>query len=597
MTPSGVTAMPANDVLALDLFYEDWCKTRLIGGKAPRDLQPFEYFVGEQFLKRFSLNDDELIRGMVGAQDDGGIDAFFFFINRVLADDSTDVDRRSENEVDVILMQIRENKGFSPTALEKIDRFADDLLDLTRKPDKYRYAYHARLQNLMAVFKQKMTAMAHAKIRFEFYFVTRNDVPPNDNCQRAARTICATVRKHYREAEIQPFNFVGAQRLYDETRIRKPSKKYLTFSRSFDTPEGWVGVVPLRTYYEFLRDDRSPNVLNETIFDDNVRGYYLNTPVNRAISTTLSEPKVQPEFWLLNNGITILTPRIGLKSGSLEIQDPQIVNGLQTSRRIFDYFSQGASIPGDDTRRIVVRVIQNENEEFRDQIIRATNNQNKMAAEALISTSRLHKQLDAFFEKNGLFYDRRKGHYKDKGKEIAKIISIITLVQAVVAIILGKPNDARGRPRDYVTKDRRRYEVFGHDDYDKLAGPTAKFKPFDLEVYLRCVLVLRRIDQFIEDPNRKLNAEEQRNLRFYLARYAACRLMGSAYCTPKRLVDAKGKSITDAELAEGLRAVKRIYRNNGGDDDAAKGTKMAADLEKLLLKKFPPPKKVRGGAK
>jgi hypothetical protein len=217
--------MSTNDVVSLNLFYEDWCKTRLKKGKAPRDLQPFEYFIGEQFLKRFSLNDDELLRGMVGAGDDGGIDAFYFFINRVLADDSTVVDRRSENDVDVILMQIKENKGFSPTALEKMDRFSDDLFDLRRQPKNYRYKYHQRLQDMMTVFKQKMIAMAHAKLRCEYYYVTRCDVPPNENCERTAKSIYETVHKHFSEANVRPFNFAGAGRVYDETKIRKPSKK------------------------------------------------------------------------------------------------------------------------------------------------------------------------------------------------------------------------------------------------------------------------------------------------------------------------------------------------------------------------------------
>jgi hypothetical protein len=238
----------------------------------------------------------------------------------------------------------------------------------------------------------------------------------------------------------------------------------------------------------------------------------------------------------------------------------------------------------------VVRVIQNENEDFRDQIIRATNNQNKMAAEALISTSRLHKQLDAYFAENGLFYDRRKGHYKDQGKEISLVVSIITLVQAVVTIVLGKPNDARGRPRDYVTKDEKRRQVFGSDDYDK--GTTGSKKdPYELAVYLGCIKILRRVDEFIESPLQRLDPVEQRNLRFYLARYVACQLTGSAYFATGLLLRAMNRAISDDELKAALKVVRRVYRKNGGDDDAAKGKDMSADLDEILKKKFSPPNK------
>ncbi|MGD0902839.1 MAG: hypothetical protein ABR924_07845, partial [Terracidiphilus sp.] len=192
------------------------------------------------------------------------------------------------------------------------------------------------------------------------------------------------------------------------------------------------------------------------------------------------------------------------------------------------------------------------------------------------------------------FYDRRRGHYKDQQEDITKIVSIITLVQAVVAILLGKPHDARGRPRDYVAKETKRFQVFGHDDYDKNSAPAKSQKPYELEVYLQCVRILRRVDEFIENPNQKLDAIEQRNLRFYLARYAACHLAGTTYCHPAQLLKTAKKAITDNELTKGLKTVQRIYKKQGGDDDAAKGPQMTVDLDRILLKRFPSLKKRAG---
>jgi hypothetical protein len=586
------TKMPPNEVVSLNRLYVDWCRTRLINGKAPGGIQPFEYFCAEQFLKSYSLNDDELRRGMIGDGDDGGIDSCHCFIERVLIDDNTKVDRRGDYVVDLVLMQMRENKGFSPTALEKMDRFTDDLLDLERGPDDYRYDYHSRLQDLMRIFKQKMLGMTNYKLRITYYFVTRRDEPPNRNCIRAAKNIAATIRRHLPDnAEMQPFNFAGAASLYRQSKLRPPSEKKLEFEKSFDTREGWIGLVSLRKFYEFLKDDELPNQLNETIFDDNVRGYFLNTPINRAITTTLTHPNEQPEFWLLNNGITILTPSAQLKSGRLEIKDPQIVNGLQTSRRIFDYYKQGGGLSDTDPRRIIVRVITNEDPEIRDEIIRATNNQNKMPPEALISTSILHKQLDGYFAERDLYYDRRKGHYKDQGKEIGKIISILTVIQAVVAIILRKPNDARGRPRDYVTKDTKRWSVFGPDDYRQPAQESLikQDAPYDLEVYVQCVRILRRVDEFLENPGLRLDNTQTRNIRFYLVRYAASALTNNAHCPPGEIKTANVALLTDDTLKQYLGVVEPIYRKHGNNDDAAKGKHFIAELDSMLLAQFPAP--------
>ncbi|MCU1268978.1 MAG: hypothetical protein JWN74_272 [Acidobacteriaceae bacterium] len=563
--------MGQNEVLALNDFYEDWRQNRF--AETTLKANPFEFFCAEQFLKEYSLNDDEIVRGLVGSGDDGGIDAFYFFINKVLADDSSHVDRRSENDVDVVIMQIKETAGFSPTAIDKIGRFTDDLFDLKRTRSEYRYNYGDKLADLMSTFKAKMKGMAHANLSVDYYYVTRCDEEPDENAKRSAQELPKIAATHFRNAIVKPFNFAGALPLYEQTLVRRPSKKTLHFEKSIDTQEGWIGLVTLRTFYEFLRDDKHPEKLNESIFDDNVRGYFQNTAINTAITATLTTEH-EPEFWILNNGITILTPKAYL-SGDLEIRDPQIVNGLQTSRRIFDYFTSAIVKPEIDARRILVRVIQNQEPEVRDEIIRATNNQNRMPPEALISTSRLHKQIDAFFEKNGLFYDRRKGHYRDQGKPISKIVSILYLVQAVVAIMLRKPTDARGRPRDYVVKDSRRWSVFGVDDYRQVVQSELfnKYRPFDLEVYLRCVKILRRVDAFL-DPLDQDNVL-RRNVRFYLARYVSCAVTKNAYCPPGHLVAADVDGITDAQLYEGLEEITTIYVSQGANDEAAKNTDMS----------------------
>src|SRR5262249_25098051 len=155
---------------------------------------------------------------------------------------------------------------------------------------------------------------------------TRCDEEPDENARRSEKELRRVAMSYFRNAHIRPLNFAGALALYEQTLVRPPSRKTLHFEKSIDTQEGWIGLVSLRTFYEFLKDDKRPDQLNESIFDDNVRGYYQNTAINKAITTTLTSEN-EPEFWLLNNGITILTPKAFL-SGDLEIKDPQIVNGL-----------------------------------------------------------------------------------------------------------------------------------------------------------------------------------------------------------------------------------------------------------------------------
>ena len=116
-------------------------------------------------------------------------------------------------------------------------------------------------------------------------------------------------------------------------------------------------MVKLHDYWRFLLDEHGD--LQERIFESNVRGFQQNTPVNVGIRKTLEAPG-KADFWELNTGITILegkASKVGYKK--LEIDDPQIVNGLQTSRQIDAYFRSGVIIPRpeDDSRRIMIRVL------------------------------------------------------------------------------------------------------------------------------------------------------------------------------------------------------------------------------------------------
>ncbi|HDX4721257.1 TPA: AIPR family protein, partial [Enterobacter asburiae] len=58
---------------------------------------------------------------------------------------------------------------------------------------------------------------------------------------------------------------------------------------------------------------------------------------NEDIKLTLSD-QGSPDFWLLNNGVTILSTSAQMIGQSIYMEDIQIVNGLQTSESIFRHF-------------------------------------------------------------------------------------------------------------------------------------------------------------------------------------------------------------------------------------------------------------------
>ena len=67
--------MGANDVLALDANFKTWQSNRMRGAK---DINAFEYYCAEHFLKPFGVSDEEILSGLVGGHQDGGVDGIVF---------------------------------------------------------------------------------------------------------------------------------------------------------------------------------------------------------------------------------------------------------------------------------------------------------------------------------------------------------------------------------------------------------------------------------------------------------------------------------------------------------------------------------------
>jgi AIPR protein len=79
--------------------------------------------------------------------------------------------------------------------------------------------------------------------------------------------------------------------------------------------------------------------LLDEIFEENVRDYEGATVINRVIANTLHQGDTAViDFWWLNNGVTIIGNRVGSSGKRLELEDPQIVNGLQSSKEVYSYF-------------------------------------------------------------------------------------------------------------------------------------------------------------------------------------------------------------------------------------------------------------------
>jgi hypothetical protein len=215
--------MGANDVQALDANFKSWQANRFPSPQ--KGVNIFEYYCLEQFSRSFDLSDSQLKSGMTGGGNDGGVDGMYMFVNGELVEAESELDPKTPNKVRLFIMQVKEGEGFSPVAVDKLFWFSDDLLDLARKKADYHSNYSPELIALMRLFKDKYGIIIgeNPPLTVDFYYITKKDVEPNDDCHKSVAKIKSNVARYFNQAQCD-FHFVNAAALWAQVGTR-PKKR------------------------------------------------------------------------------------------------------------------------------------------------------------------------------------------------------------------------------------------------------------------------------------------------------------------------------------------------------------------------------------
>jgi hypothetical protein len=278
------------------------------------------------------------------------------------------------------------------------------------------------------------------------------------------------------------------------------------------------------------------------------------------------------EFWWLNNGVTLLAEECPITGNKIKILKPEIVNGLQTSHEVYEAFKNNRQRI--DTRKILLRVIVAPEERTRNKIIKATNSQTPVSQFSLKATDRIHFDIEDKLTLYGLYYDRRKGENKRCKKPVSKIISIPALSQAVIAALLQRPSDARGRPQTLLNRQ---------DTYDQIFNDNC-----NRDVYAACILLDRQVLAYLERS--QLARDEKRDIRFYLLMLMACELTKTANPNLNQIaaiVKECNQPIDEATLDKYRDICLKAYKDEGGNDKAAKSPALQTKVITLAQSLFP----------
>ena len=528
----------------------------------------FELFTAEQILKDFDPSDDDIESGIVGGSGDGGIDSLYLFLNGTLVREDTDSSFfKKDLVIDLVFIQSKTSPSFSEDTINKFSASSRDLLDLSAPLTDLSKSYRAEILSPIDLFQRtyKKLAERFPTLRIAYYYATKGD-SPSHNVQKKADQLKREVENMFSNSSAT-VSFVGARELLDLTRRSADTTYHLLLADnpiSASGPGGFLAIVNLQKYFEFIADDKER--LRRHLFDANVRDYQGTVQVNKGIQETLTDQDSREDFWWLNNGITIVASQATHSGKTLTIENPLIVNGLQTSTEIFEYFTN--KTPDNEQRNVLVRVIAPTGQDSRDKIIKATNSQTSMPSASLRATERIHRDIEQYLKPFGIYYDRRKNFYKNEGMPREKIIGIPKLAQAVMSIVLRRPHDARARPSTVINDDQ---------DYEKIF-----FNTHHLDVYRVCSLILRKVEVFIKTDAANLEQGYRNNLKFHLAMYVALTACGESAPTAATVQKIEVDQIDNALLLECVEAVKSCFEVVGATDQMAK----SGEFTKALLMKL-----------
>lgn len=529
----------------------------------------FEFFSASQILKNQGLSDDEVDNGIVGKGLDGGCDSIYLFLNNLLItpDVVEHISAPKDSILEMIIIQSKKTTSFGEDAVMKWKTISGNLLDLSKTTTDFTARYNADILEAFTTFRDTYTRLitSRVKLKFRFYYATlASELHPNVIQQ--SEELKDTIKGLFPNAVVE-VTFVDSDTLFEMYNAVIENRVNLKFADIPISPnqKNYVALVDLKSYFNFIVNDEGD--VRKSFFDSNVRDYQGKNNVNSSISETLHRAD-DNDFWWLNNGVTVLASEATLVNNrELQIVNPEIVNGLQTSMEIYNYFSENREALESEKRSMLLRIIVPDNEESRDQIIFATNNQTNIPKATLRVTDPIHLQIEMYFKSRGLFYDRRKNYYKNQGHKPAEIVGVSFLAQCLITIFLKKPDYARARPSTLLNDEKTYNELYEKNN--------------DLEVFYRVALLGKKIQKNVRSGSDYSSAEKS-DILYYVLYAVIADVLGKRNITPADIKNLDMDSVTDTLIEDIRNRVYEIYKQHGGNGRVAKSAKFIQYIDNML---------------
>lgn len=417
----------------------------------------FEYFVNDCVVcNEYGLQDFDLEEVTTG-ESTQGIDGIAIIVNQKLVHTTEDIDVLIEYNqsisVKFVVIQTKTSASFDNTEISNMMTFTniffsdDNEIFATEQMQKF-----IELKNHIFSRGDKLKKNPELLL----YYVTLGTWTDDENLCTTANVGKEMLKRTNLFSEIKfiPCGSEEIQNLYRKTKSKLKAtfrfEKRITMYSISDEEVGYSGVLPFKEYKKLIVED---NGTIKPVFEDNIRDYLGPNPdVNKNIKETIQDGDVN-SFSMLNNGIMVVASSINISGDIATIEDYQIVNGCQTSNILIENMEDAENI---DELIIPIRIIATKDENLKNKITKATNNQTAIKPEQLEALSTFQKRLEEYYKTfegpNSLIYERRTGQYRDSDIAKNRIVSIPMQIKTIAAMFLNEPSGVSGQ---YGTVARR----------------------------------------------------------------------------------------------------------------------------------------------
>ena len=392
---------------------------------------------------------------------DAGIDYIFFLINNHNTLEFDEVEEfidSDDNQLDIYFIQTKESKKLDSNVINKFIEFSMNL-----KSCQTREHYNEQINDNIILYKDIITKyLFKIKINLHYYYfskVTDRKIADATDLAGRKKSLISLFSDIDYISHID-VNIISIQDVLKKVnnnnnfkyKFENVEKFEVQIDQDNNTANSLIALVPISELYNFLIYNNDGKI-NDKLFEKNIRDFKGRSSVNKNITASLQKDFNESnkiDFWWLNNGITITVEDLNESQSmkKFEVINPQIVNGLQTSYAIYNYYSQNLSKLDKEKRKVFVKIIKISEDMQANEldIIVATNSQNEIRDKDIHANDEVQKRIEMYFLEKEKYYQRKDKYYTNRKFPKKDIIKITELAKYINTIYLHNPSSTRNNP-------------------------------------------------------------------------------------------------------------------------------------------------------